>query len=65
MKVVSAHNAWPGQLQRHRSAVGQVETLVELERADGSYCTIGIHLGDYWSLEREMSDKTLLWYITQ
>ena len=52
-------------LQRHRSAAGQVETIVGLEREDGSYCTIGIHLGDYWSLTREMTEKALLWYIVR
>ena len=51
-------------LQRHRSAAGQVETL-ELKREDDTSCLVGLHMGDYWSHDREMDDHTLLWYLVR
>ena len=52
-------------LQLHRNTTGQIETIVELERQDGTSCLVGLHMESYWSHDREMDDHTFLWYIVR
>ena len=50
----------PGQV---RGLGGEDETMVYLERADGTLCTVGLNMSNYRRYENE--DYPLTWYVEE